>query len=172
MSVLQDVSIHLNCSKCAFQHFSCWNMFVCWRHLKRFPGAKIRLCILVFSQHREKNDKLPSGNLTVCDGKSQFLMGRRTINGHFPPFSIVNCQRIRGETSVCLWFSYGFRSRLSDTGWPQVGRRCIWRRPTAWKRSVDSATVAVSEAEISWEEYVYWEQKYDYSLIIFVCISI
>jgi len=27
--------------------------------------------------------KLPSGELTVCYGKSQFLMGKLTINGHF-----------------------------------------------------------------------------------------
>ena len=27
---------------------------------------------------------LPSGELTFCHGKSPFLMGKSTINGHFP----------------------------------------------------------------------------------------
>ena len=29
------------------------------------------------------NDDIPSGKLTVCYGKSQFFMGKSTINGHF-----------------------------------------------------------------------------------------
>ena len=44
---------------------------------------------------------LPSGELTVCNGKSPFLIGKPSINGPFSIAMLVH-QRVTGKCSIAL----------------------------------------------------------------------
>ena len=65
-------------------------------HVMFILSMTIKIMKIAHSQQRKhhhvhhfpEKKNIPSGELTVCYGKSPFLMGKSTING---PFSIANC---------------------------------------------------------------------------------
>ena len=101
--------------------------------------------------------RTPSGYLTVCHGKSPFLIGKPSINGQFP-MAMLNNQRVYRYISKSTYLGIqklgpnfttsraGDHRRISRCGWvtfcwasllPFGNQTCRWGFPLFMARCVD-----------------------------------
>ena len=69
-------------------------------------------------------EHIPSGELTVCNGKSPFLMGKSTINGHFQLLFVCSPE---GKRFLGFFAFISFQVRESACRLNQLAMSTFWR---------------------------------------------